>query len=394
MISDQTLAYAEELTSAILGVDELYRRESGDEDGLVVLNMSDEHQPEHMSSYKAASERFTELKVLSENLPEPDRKLYYGQFCDSTLSFMAWREGRLEFQEQISKFLHVPACPASDTELETLRVQMDTLLTRMGYTGSLVEKCTAWEMKNRLPADQVVSVFNDLMDEAWNRTNERLPIPAPKSDSMKVKPVQGVAFNARCNYLKRTVELNIDPILTLPGLKHLVTHEGCPGHYVQFKLRETWYREGTAPADVLLSIVNTASSTTFEGIADNGLILLDWVNNEDDQLQSIMSRYRAGIGTAAAWMIHALHKPIEQVTEWLRSVSLAGGEGWVNNRIRFLSAPQRSVLIWSYWQGETSVTPNYLRALASKRPDFLRFLYGRMHSPQSVVLYFNQNITD
>ena len=47
-----------------------------------------------------------------------------------------------------------------------------------------------------------------------------------------------------------------------------------PGHYVQFKLRETWYnREGSAPADGLLSVVNTASSHTFEGIADNGMTL-------------------------------------------------------------------------------------------------------------------------
>ena len=37
MLSDASLAYAEELTTALLGVDALYRAESDDQDGLVVL---------------------------------------------------------------------------------------------------------------------------------------------------------------------------------------------------------------------------------------------------------------------------------------------------------------------------------------------------------------------
>ena len=387
MLSDKTLAYAEEATTAILGVDTLYRRESGDEEGLVVLDMSGQHKPELFDSYQDARTRFEGLKTRAADLPEPDRALYYRQFCDSTLNFMTWREGSLSLEEQISGFLHVPAKPASEAELDEMRTEMNTLLNEMGYTGGLVDKCAAWEAKNRVPADEVAGVFNSYMDEAWERTNQLLPIPAPRSDAMKVKTLSGMAFNARCDYKSRTVELNIDPILTYPGLKHLVTHEGCPGHYVQFKLREVWYREGTAPADGMLSIVNTSSSTTFEGIADNGLTMLDWIETDDDRFQSLMSRYRAGIGTMAAWKLHALNEPAEEVTGWLRSVNLAGGEGWVQNRMRFLTAPQRSVLIWSYWQGDASVTPAYLKVPVEKRPEFYRYLYGRMHSPQSVAMF-------
>ena len=387
MLSDKTLAYAEEATTAILGVDALYRRESGDEDGLAVLDMSGQHKPELFGSYQDARARFEGLKARAADLPEPDRALYYRQFCESTLNFMTWREGNLSFEDQISGFLHVPAQPASEAELDDMRTEMNNLLNEMGYTGDLVARCAAWEAKNRVPSDEVAGVFETYMSEAWDRTNQRLPIPAPKSDAMKVKTISGMAFNARCDYKSRTVELNIDPILTYPGLKHLVTHEGCPGHYVQFKLREVWYKEGTAPADGMLSIVNTSSSTTFEGIADNGLVMLDWIETNDDRFQSLMSRYRAGIGTMAAWKLHALNEPAEKVTDWLRSVNLAGGEGWVRNRIRFLTAPQRSVLIWSYWQGEASVTPAYLKVPVEKRPEFYRYMYGRMHSPQSVAMF-------
>ena len=40
MLSDKTMAYGEPVTTALLGVDALYRAESGDEEGIVVVNMA------------------------------------------------------------------------------------------------------------------------------------------------------------------------------------------------------------------------------------------------------------------------------------------------------------------------------------------------------------------
>ena len=387
MLSDTTLAYAEQLTTAMLGIDALYRAESGDGDGLVVLNMSTTHTPTAFPSYTEAREQFVELARQAAMLPEPDRQRYYEQVCHSTLAFIQWRNGDLPFTGQVADFLHVPAAPASDSELDTLRGEMRALLNGMGYSGDLRTQSAAWEARNRVAPDEVSSVLDTLLDEAWERTAARMELPAPKSDGMHVTTVSGMPFNARCNYLQRRVELNIDPILTRPALKHLAVHECYPGHYVQFKLRETWYREGTAPADGLLSVVNTASSCTFEGIADNGLHVIDWIENDDDRFSALMTRYRAGIGTAAAWRLHALGQPADQVETWLREQSLVGGEGWVANRMRFLAAPQRCALIWSYWWGEASVTPVWERVAVERRPEFLRFLYGCMHSPQSVAMF-------
>ncbi|MBA3943872.1 MAG: hypothetical protein H0X37_04840 [Herpetosiphonaceae bacterium] len=389
MLSAATLQYGEALTPALLGVDALYRAEedNGDDAGLVVLNMSATHRPEVYASYATAEARFADLERAAEDLPEADRQLYYGQVCRSTLAFMRWRAGKLAFTEQVSQFLHVLAAPASDHELDGLRGEMRTLLTHMGYSGDLATQCSAWEERNRVRPEEVPAVLAELLDEAWERTVERMELPAPKSDGMQVKTVSGVPFNARCDYLHRQVELNIDPILTRPALKHLAVHECYPGHYVQFKLRETWYQEGSAAADGLLSVVNTASSSTFEGIADNGLYLLDWIESDDDRVSALMTRYRSGIGTGAAWRLHAEGWSPERVTDWLHGQSLVGGEGWVHNRMRFIAAPQRSALIWSYWWGEASVTPVWRALAPPQRPAFLRFLYGRMHSPQSVALF-------
>lgn len=279
----------------------------------------------------------------------------------------------------------MPAAPASEAELERLRSEIFDLLGRIGYAGDLRSRCAAWEERNRVPPEDVPAVLGRLLDEAWDRTEARLlEIPASKSDAMRVVPVSGVAFNARCDYASRRIELNLDPTLTRPGLKHLAVHEGYPGHYLQFKLRQTWAQDGRVPADGLLSLVNSASSSVFEGIGDSGIAMLDWLESDDDRVQALLNRYRAGIGTAAAWQLHALGRPLDEVGDGLRAASLIGGPGWVANRLRFIQAPARAVLIWSYWWGERVVTAAWRRVAPDRRAEFVRYLYGRMHSNATV----------
>lgn len=386
MLSDETMAYAEQLTTALLGVDRLYRAESGDQEGMVVVNMAPAHRPDPFASYAEARDRMAELERMALALPEPDRRVYYAQCCQSTLAFITWRSAGLPFTSQVADFLHVPAEPASDAELDQLRHAMRQLLTQLGYSGDLRAQCAAWEARNRVAPDEVAGVLGELLDEAWDRTAALIDLPDPKSDGMHVATVSGVPFNARCDYLSRQVDLNIDPTLTRPALKHLAVHECYPGHYVQFKLRETWYRAGRAAADGLLSVVNTASSCMFEGVADHGMALLGWGDSDDDRLQSLMTRYRAGIATGAAWRLHELGWRAAEVEGWLRGQSLVGGEGWVANRMGFIAAPQRCALIWSYWWGEPPVAEAWGRVAPERRPEMLRFLYGRLHSPASVAM--------
>jgi hypothetical protein len=333
--------------------------------------------------------RWDDLGDRAVDLPEADRRTYYGQLADATRAFIRWRSEGLDFETQLGSFLQMPAEPVSAATLDALRGEMRTLLTEMGYHGDLAAQAAAWEDRNRVPPDEVEEVSRELMHEAWVLTNERVvEIPADESDGMTVCAVTGVPFNARCNYLSRRVELNVEPVLTRPGLRHLAVHEGYPGHYVQFKLRETWYRNGVAPADNLLSVVNTASSSVFEGIADTGLAMIGWDDSDDDRVQGLMNRYRSAIGTGAAWRLHALGASHTEATDWLRAQALTGGEGWVQNRMGFVAAPSRAVLIWSYWWGEPTVASAWASAVAAgKKDDFVRYLYGRMHSNRTVEMF-------
>jgi hypothetical protein len=183
------------------------------------------------------------------------------------------------------------------------------------------------------------------------------------------------------------VELNATSSATYQSLKHLAVHECYPGHYVQFKLRETWYREGTAPADGLLSIVNSASSAPFEGIASNGLHVLDWVESDDDRVGELLRQYGSALGTVAAWNMHTEGWSEDQTRTWLAERALLGGEAGAAHRVRFFAAPQRSVLIWSYWWGDRAVAPVWQRQPPERQDAFLRYLYGRMHSVQTVGMF-------
>lgn len=392
MLSKETITFGRKLTPVILAIDGLYQAETGEDDGLVVqrLPSAEKYEAAPIGNYEEAYEQISDLKSEIDSLPEPDRRCYYEQMCSSLLAFITWRIKGLPFTEQITRFIHVPAQPASDVELDHLRCQMRSLLTGMGYSGDLAAQCIAWEEHVRVPADEVPGVFEGLMDEAWNRAEQYLfKIPAEKTDRMKVVPVTNFHFNAMCSYAERKIYLNIDPILTRPGLKHLTAHEGIPGHYLQFKMRETGLLAGTGAADSSLSVVNTTGASVFEGIADNGLSMLNWIDSDDDRIQSYMNRYRAGIGTGAAWRLHALGWPVEQVADWLRYQSLVGGEGWIANRMSFISAPSRAVLIWSYWWGEAVVSPVWEKVPKQHRAEFLQFLYDRVHSNDSIAMFGN-----
>jgi hypothetical protein len=397
MLSDTTMRYAEELTPALLGLDALYAAErgkstsgtGGDIERLVVLNLSDRHSPEPLATYSDARNRFAELRSLAAELPEADRRIYYAQTCASAIAFATWREQALAFSDQISHFLHVPARPATDAELSTLRTGMRDLLLELGYSGDLRAQLASWEEHQRVTADEVKGVLNDLLSEVWDLAAGRMDIPAEKSDGMHVETVTGVPYNAMCDFSRRLIRLNVEPTLTRPGLRHLAVHEGCPGHYVQFKRRQVGYAEGRVPADALLSVVNTASSTTFEGIADVGMDVIGWQTSLDDRLAGLLTRFRAGLGTRAAWRLHAEGASPGAVRDELLREALVGGEDWVDARMRFISAHDRAALIWSYWCGEPCVRPVWqrVRTDTGRQQAYFAYVYDRMHSAESIAMF-------
>lgn len=389
MLSDKTIAYSEKLASAFLGADALYRADpNGDSIGLVIMNLGEGViQPETFATHDEALARLLELQYQAVELPEVDRRLFYQQICHTTAAILRWLRDGLPFADRIRDFLHLPGEPPSDAHLDDLRGAMRALLNQMGYSGDLEAQCAAWQARNRVPPDEVQGVMEELLDIGWERTAARFELPAPKSDGMKVITLSSDHFNARCDYKARIVEINIDPIITRPALKHLVGHEAYPGHYVQFKMRETLYHAGKGGAEGLFSMLKSPSSPMFEGVADFGVEMLDWVEGDDDRFMSLMNRYQAAAASAAAWRLHALKWTPDQTATWLRSAALVGGDAWVSHRMGYISPPQRGMHIWSYWRGKPVVAAVWERLPPERQADFFAYTLSRMHSAQSLSLF-------
>jgi hypothetical protein len=390
MLSDKTLQYGEEICAVTLGVDHLYRKEIGvgvndPHEGLAVINMGNVPARE-FESYDDARKALSELAKKAFSLPEEDRRLYYNQACISMDSFCASRMGLLpSLTSQIGMFLHVNPAPVSDRELDGFKQQIRTMLTQMGYSGDLEQQCAKWEEKNKVPADEVKGVMEELMVEARKLTGEILDLP--EGDYYSVITERGCSFSASSHYDERAVIINIDPVLTKPSLKHLVCHECYPGHFMQFSLRQRLYEKGVAAADGLLSVCNHSSSATFEGIADAGLEFIDWIKDDDDRVMLLLSELKSSLGTAASYKLHEMKMPASEVENWIRSNALIGGEGYVTSRMRFISDTSRSALIWSYWRGDQGVFDIWHRVEPKDRPRFFDYIYSRLHTVQSMQLF-------
>ena len=108
MLSDATLAYAEDMTAALLGADALYRAEAGDGEGLVVVNMSTT-PPEPFAGYDQVRERFEYCGAARRRCRSPTGVSITASSVAPRLALFRWRAGLLSFAERIHDFLHVPA---------------------------------------------------------------------------------------------------------------------------------------------------------------------------------------------------------------------------------------------------------------------------------------------
>ena len=387
-LSDRTIDLSVAVARATMGVDALYRGETGLtdlHDGLVVLNMCDV-RPERFEGYAAAQDRLAELAARALALPEPDRRLYYTQACTSLWSFCEWRQGKLpEIPDQIGLFLHVNPAAATQAELDGLNEKLYGLLGEAGYTGDLKARIATWEQKHLVPADEVQGTMDAMMVEARERTGNILELP--EGDYYHCETVPAAAFNASSDYGHRRVIVNTAPILTTQKLKHLVCHEVYPGHFMQFTLRRVAWERGNGGLDGTLSVCNHSSSCTFEGIADCGAAFLDWDEGIDDAINGLVSTIQSALATAASHRLHTLGWDRSRVEDFLRANAPGGGEGWVANRMGFISEPSRAALIWSYWRGDEGVFPVWGRVAREDRPAFFEYIYNRLHTVQSLQLF-------
>jgi hypothetical protein len=387
-----------ELAQAMLGLDRLYRGSvTGegllDREGLVAFPPA-EPQPAIYVDWQAGDAGLESLQMRLPEIEQPLRRDFVAEMLDSLRVAVAGFIGQeLLYTDRVERGLRTPAEGAPVEVMVGYRAAIAACLNELGFeTGTLGERVARWETTNRVPPDDVPEVLNDLLREAAQRTSERvLPLPV-KGLAMTAVGLRNQPFSAYCDSPNRRLLVNLDYVYTRSALKHLACHEAFPGHLLHITLREQRTQSGLMPADAPLVMVNSASSAIFEGIGENGIYFLDWIEGPEDRLGMALSRLRSAARCNAALMIHRDGAPLDRVGAYLTDTCFVG-PAWVESRLAFLTHELRAPFIFAYWCGDMAVDRVWQTVRLDQRPAFFRYLYHHMHTPATLQAHWREYAT-
>jgi len=394
-----TTDLGQELAQATLGLDRLYRnRATGngplDREGLVAVPPADV-EPALYMDWVEADAALCALQGRLREIGKGLRRDYVAEMLESLRCAVAvFRGEAVPYVQRVERCLRVPGRPVPQGVMDGYRRVIDTCLRELGYAhGTLAERVTRWEAQNQVPPAEVPSVLGELLQVARRRTEEK--VMALPASSMEIMPVglRNVPFSAYCDYANRQLKVNLDYVYTRTALKHLACHEAFPGHLLHMAVREQRARDGLMPADAPLVVVNSASSAVFEGIGENGMAFLDWVESPADTLGMTLNRLRSAARVNAALMIHHEGASVDAARVYLSETCFTT-PAWVESRLGFLTHSLRAPFIFAYWYGDAAVDAVWRQVPPSRRSAFFRFLYHHMHTPTTLATYWPAFLAD
>ncbi len=385
-------SFSERLTRLTMGIDALERKKNRgggplDSEGLVPIYLgADLIAAPVLADWTEAE---TELDALHELLPQvapASRRVFATAMLRSLRTALCLFRGvPVGYAAKVTDLVGAPAGPVDAGEVEAARERLDVLLRACGVVrGSLARRIAQWEEERALPAGEIENTYRTLMDEGRARTAKK--IFDTGDFTMALNPVRGVPYTARCGFDAGKMDLNVDLQFTRAAIKHLVAHEVFPGHATQLLLTRARVEQGTAHPETLLCTANTVLGCVQEGIADEGVGLIDWLEDDDDRIHLELRRLRSAAQTCAAWYLMVEERPAETVAQYLRDTA-AGQESWVQGRLKMAAHPFRGAFIASYWAGARAVRRVMERTAAADFPRFIEYLYANAHSPQSLEMF-------
>ena len=386
------IAIDRELTAVTMGLDRFERAAKGresllDGEGLVPIWMGEDLVPPR--AYANWDAIFADLAALSDRvatLPRDARGVFLNTMVGSVTTAARLFSGEaMTYADKVRDLVGAEAAAVPDADIAALAIKLDAALTRIGFTtGTLKERVEAWEDARAIDPDKLEAVFRELMAAAKARTNAM--IYDTGDYDMALNPLRNIPFTARCGFDDRRMDLNVDLRFTRAALKHLVCHEVFPGHATHLLYTHAEAEAGRSGLDALLCTANAVTGCVQEGIGDQGVELIDWIEDDDDAIHSMLRALKSAVQTTAVWRLMAEGVPEAEVADYMRTVG-CGQEAWVQGRIRMARHPFRGPFIASYFTGNESVRRVRERVSATGRAAFNHYLYGQAHSPESLEMF-------
>lgn len=386
----QSVALGRRLAEITLGLDALgaqTARAAGNPDyeDLVPIFIGESLvEPQRFANWAAVDLALCELELAVTDLRDGARKLFLSEMLGSLRASAKFFSGApMSFEEKVRDLVGVPAQPVPDIEVEAIQARIDRLLARRGFrSGTLAQRVEAWQIGRYLDPSDIPALFESLMATAKQRTDAK--IWPTGNYTMRLNPVRNVPYAGRCSFAAGLMDINLDVLVTRSSLKHLVCHEVFPGHATQLLSTLAVAERGDAPLDVLLCTANAVTGAVQEGIGDQGIDLIDWVEDEDDAAQIELRRLQTATGANAAWHLHCSGWSPADAIAYLQGVGF-GQSSWAHVRTAMALHPFRGIFLASYWFGNETVKA--LREAALERPERLvDALFSEVNSIASLRL--------
>ncbi len=384
--------FGRRLTALAVGIDQLERHLNDgkgvlDGEGLIPIYLGDHLiSAQNFETWEQVLRALEQLETEAKMYPPGSRRVFLSAMIDSLRAAAQLFDGvELTFSEKLERLVGVPAQAVPSEQLGDMRANLEAMLDQSGYIhGNLSERVMRWESERFLESDKIETTFEALMLEGQQRTDNM--VFATQDYRMQLNLVSGVPYTARCNFNQGLMDLNGDLKFSRSALKHLVAHEVFPGHSTQLLYTLDAAQHGSSTPDVLLCTANTVVGTIQEGIGDQGIHLIDWIDSKDDAIFMALRRLRSAAATSAAWYQMAEFWTLEQVREFLQDTAFPQPT-WREGRLKFAAHPFRGAFIASYWFGDEAVREVRERTSPENRKAFIKYLYGQMHTPSSLRMF-------
>ncbi len=385
-------SFGADLIAVTMGIDAFERRRNKqdgllDSEGLVPIYLGQDLFPaQAYQHWWDVEDDLNRLHERVQGLTSQHRRVFAADMIRSLkIALRLFAGASPTFEVKVRDLVGAPTGPVDPAVIDDISDGIDRLLKRHGFVrGNLAQRIVAWETARFIETSAIEPTVRELMTEGRRRTAEM--IFDCGDFEMSLNPVRDVPYTARCSFTEGQMDLNIENGFTRAALKHLVAHEVFPGHATQLLYTRARVEQGRAEPEALLCTANSVLGCVQEGIGDDGVELIDWIEDDDDVIHLELRRLRSAAQTSAAWFLMADGWAADTVAAYLRETA-AGQEAWVTGRMRMAAHPFRGPFIASYWAGALAVRQVRKRVPAAARAEFIEYLYAHAHSPRSLDLF-------
>lgn len=389
------LSHPREWIKAVFSLNDLVARDKGTEP-LLAHTFPDEWVPaERFESYaecrKVLCDAFDEAQMLA--LPAAKKQYLVDVLCALIAQAEEGDGADLSYAERVARFTGLPGEAVSADEIRGLQEALSSDLSRAGYRGPLATALETWRSTTAIAPEAFVARAGQMLERSITETRAKV-VELPDEAAIEFQPIRGVYYRGYSDSISRykaRVTLNADLEWPLAALKHVVSHEGCPGHFAISAARAVEADQGRLALEERFFFANTPVTSINEGTCNLGAYLLGWFDSFDDLICLRADQLRSALLLNMCFLYHQDGCSEEEVVAYYKDQG-AVSEASAVQTMRFVRHPLWHTSNPHYWHGTNQVFAAYEACLREDRmEDLVQVLFREIHTAASLGLALSLN---